>query len=231
MDNPQWELNYQQGKEINKYPFDILISFWFKYKHLINNTNSSIKICEIGCGCGNNLSFFAQIDKCDVYGIDISPTAINYSKQLFKQKKLKGNFFIGNFLKHTEFNEKFKGYFDLIIERGCLTHNPIGYDKCIEKISELLKPNGVCFTTLFTQNDTRLLEYSKKTDNIYYFLDKKHRWFNLPVLIYNFKSESKKKINDLYDKYFKKINQIVNTMYYSNEQIKTEFIHFILQKK
>ena len=35
MNNQQWEINYKNGKEVNKYPFDILISFFNNYKYLL----------------------------------------------------------------------------------------------------------------------------------------------------------------------------------------------------
>ena len=188
MNNEQWEINYKNGLELNRYPFDCLISFWFKNKHLIpKKNNEKYKICELGCGCGNNLSFFAE-NNCEVYGIDISPTAIEHSKNLFKKKNLEGYFFVENIINHPFENE----YFDLVIDRGCFTHNPEYYNDCINIAHNILKKSGIFFHMLFCRNHSGLEKANKIINNNYYFTsDKSFFWYNLPVIIY---SEYTKKI-------------------------------------
>lgn len=182
MDNKQWEINYKNGLEINRYPFDALISFWFRNKHLITKkTNEKYKICELGCGCGNNLAFFAEND-CEVYGIDISPTAIENAKKLFEKKKLKGHFFVENLINHPFENN----YFDLVIDRGCFTHNPEYYLDCINIAYNILKKKGLFFHMLFGKNHSGLEESNKIINETYYFTsNKSHFWYNLPIIIFN----------------------------------------------
>lgn len=61
-----------------------------------DKVHSNIMVLELGCGSGANLLFLAQLG-CQVYGIDISETAVNYAKDLFKHKGQTRYFFISNF--------------------------------------------------------------------------------------------------------------------------------------
>tara|TARA_B100001248_G_scaffold258954_1_gene244145 strand:- start:1416 stop:1679 length:264 start_codon:yes stop_codon:yes gene_type:complete len=86
MDN-FWEDNiYSKNKQINKYPFDKIISYIFQnYGQIDYEKRSEIKILEIGCGTGPNIIFLSE-NGFDTYGIDISPTAIKFANSQLKQK-------------------------------------------------------------------------------------------------------------------------------------------------
>lgn len=183
MKTEQWEINYKKNKEINKYPFDVIISFWFRNKHLIKkDKNEKFKICELGCGCGNNLAFFAE-NNCEVYGIDISPSAIDKAKTLFKNKNLKGTLVVGNLLEHN-FEDN---TFDFVLDRGCFTHNPYHIEECINISYKLLKNSGL-FLSMLCGKDHSWLEYELeyKDENIYEIKNKNSPWYNLPLITVNY---------------------------------------------
>lgn len=220
MENKQWDINYKNNLEINKYPFDALVSFWFNYKYLLKfDKNINIKVCELGCGCGNNLAFFAE-NNCDVYGIDISETAIEYSEKLFKKKNLKGVFKVGNLINHDFENN----FFDIVIDRGCFTHNPGFINKCIEISHNILKKDGLFFSMTFTKNHHLLKDTDKIIINEYYFYkNKNHPWYNLHVNTLN-----ENEILILYEKFHLIDYNIINVKNINNNII--EYIYIILQK-
>lgn len=225
MENEQWEINYKKGLEVNRYPFNVLISFWFRNRHLIKkNKDEKYKICELGCGCGNNLAFFAEND-CEVYGIDISPTAIKYAEELFKKKKLKGNFQVGNIINHKFENN----YFDLVIDRGCFTHNPYHLSELIDISYKLLKTEGLHFSMICSKDHSELESEYKQTENsnIYLIENKDSCWYRLPLLALN-----ENELIEYYNKF--KITDVIlssNKSKIKNYNISWFFIYCIKEKK
>ena len=141
----QWEVNYIAGKEINFYPFHDLVSFYFHSRNLLPvSSERSIHTLDIGCGCGNNLWFLAE-QGLDVIGIDVSPSAIQYTKKIMENRKVKGQVIVSSFQNYSGANESF----DFIIDRACLTHNPIDFIECVEKVFNLLKSGGLFYTWVF----------------------------------------------------------------------------------
>ena len=85
--NNLWEKFYQEkGKqEMMQFPFSIIIELIRFYENKNNiNDKSKINILEIGAGSGVNLKYAASLGY-NVYGIDISETAINYAKKSFEK--------------------------------------------------------------------------------------------------------------------------------------------------
>ena len=91
------------------------------------------KILEIGCGDGLNSSWLEQ-NGYDVTSIDISESAIAIAKQ--KYPNIKQAYAVDIFLYETD--QKY----DFIFDRGCFHGNEINKPKFVEKIYNLLEPNG-----------------------------------------------------------------------------------------
>ena len=105
----KWNKIYDDGKQINEFPFSDLISFFYnKFKE----NSSKLNILEVGCGAGNNLEFIAKLGH-NVFGIDASEKIIEYTKNKFKEKNLPGNFSVNKFTE-LPFDDN---YFDLIINK------------------------------------------------------------------------------------------------------------------
>lgn len=143
-----WENKiYSKGRHLNKYPFDAVVSFVFRYYNRKTN-KSDQRILELGCGAGNNLSF-AQKEGFKVVGVDISESAIEYCKSRFRQEGLYGEFFQGDFSKINLAPNSI----DLVIDRASICCCPIeSQKKVIEKVFYALKPNGVFLFTPYSQN-------------------------------------------------------------------------------
>lgn len=143
----KWENNvYSKGKQINSYPFDILVSIVArKFFHFFPKDRKNIRVLDLGCGAGNNAKFFAE-NGFSVFGIDGSKSALSFCRKIFKKNKLKGNFARGDFL-----NLPYKdNFFDLIVDRESLYANrPADIKKIIDEIFKRLKPGGYFVSFMF----------------------------------------------------------------------------------
>jgi len=126
---------YSKKLQLNTFPFPGVISFFKSGKF---KKKSKIRILEIGCGVGNNLTFLAQ-EGFTVYGVDMSHTAVNFAKKKFREKRIKGIFSVGNIKKLDWPNN----YFDYVLDRAVLTHNTNeDISLILSEIRRILKKNG-----------------------------------------------------------------------------------------
>jgi SAM-dependent methyltransferase len=136
--DPVWEQEiYSKGYQLNRYPFDMVVSFVFRYCPR-NKPRREVCLLELGCGVGNNL-WFAAREGFAVAGIDRSPSAITFAQRRFAEEKLRGCFCIGDFTS-LPFQER---SFDLVVDRGaivCCGRNA-GL-QAIDEIKRVLRPAG-----------------------------------------------------------------------------------------
>lgn len=127
---------------------------WF-LKHY--NFSKDITILDSGCGEGKNIRLLEQFD--NVYGVDISQTAIDNA-----QKKFPDVIFSAQDAAYLDFTNEM---FDVIIDVGCLHCNhPMQHQKIIDQYYRILKPNGKLFFRLFHVPN----EYNDdNTSPIFYF--------------------------------------------------------------
>ena len=132
-----WEKVYSEGRQMNRAPFDHVVSFLY-YNAPRNTPRNETNILELGCGAGNNL-WFAAREGFSVTGIDISQSAIQYAKNRFKEDSLKGEFIVGDFMSVANLDKKF----DLVIDRGALCYITFQDAKnVIHSLSQVMKPNS-----------------------------------------------------------------------------------------
>lgn len=106
---------------------------------LIEYAPKTGRLLELGCGDGK---FSLELAKkgFDVYGVDISRTAIAWAIEKAKIYNLKADFRVGDVLNLKGYNDE---YFDLVIDGSCL-HCIIGKDRnlCLNSVYRVLKPGG-----------------------------------------------------------------------------------------
>ena len=154
-----WKDIYESGKMLNKYPFDILVSFAFRQFAGIKD-KSKIKVLDIGCGAGNNSWFLAK-EGFDITAIDFSEEAINFAKNRFKNENLTGKFYQKNFLEIADLQEKY----DFIIDREALYTQDYKDLKIILKSREnKLTEKGV-FISFFYNIQNPIKQFYNKTEN------------------------------------------------------------------
>ena len=77
MSKIKWNKIYKNKQQHSIYPWSNLVSV---IKSFYKNKNYNIKIIEIGCGLGTNISFLLDCG-FDYYGVDYSTYAINSLKK------------------------------------------------------------------------------------------------------------------------------------------------------
>lgn len=165
-----WEDNiYSQKKQLNKYPFDSIVSFIFNnFGNLSLEERKKIKILEVGCGACNNIWFYAE-EGFDTYGIDISESAIKFGKNRLKEKNLNANLIVGSF---TDLPYE-DNYFDIIIDRLSISHCPNLINESLNNIKRVLKDNGLFYSEFFNTDHNGYKNSIKleKTINEYGFMN------------------------------------------------------------
>lgn len=107
---------------------------------------SGRRVIDIGCGNGYTLSRYAM-EGADVYGVDITPTAIALAKARFSQMGLRGQFRIAD-LENLPFPT---GYFDCLSCMGVL-HHTVDPDRGIREFFRVLKPGGRLLMMVYHRN-------------------------------------------------------------------------------
>jgi SAM-dependent methyltransferase len=139
---------YSQGRHLNLYPFDAVVSFIFRWRHR-DKAPGETNVLEIGCGAGNNL-WFAAREGFQVAGIDGSPTAISFARKRFASETLVGDLRVGNFLNLPWENETA----DIGIDRcstACIDFK--GQMVAVEEMRRVLRPGGVFFFNGYSIHD------------------------------------------------------------------------------
>lgn len=130
-----WDNNYNNGQE-NLYPWDYIVSFVYKNKPAVKN--SDVSVLEVGCGTACNLWFCAR-EGFNVSGIDFSYSAIDKCIKRFDDEGLKGDFKQGDFTALPWSKDEF----DLVLDRGALTcASFMDMEKALREIYRVLKPGG-----------------------------------------------------------------------------------------
>jgi ubiquinone/menaquinone biosynthesis C-methylase UbiE len=144
---------------IKKYPNEELCRFFGRnYFQVKNHLRKKIRILETGCGVSNNLWMIAD-EGFSAYGIDISKSAIRISKKIFKKKKLKADFFIGDFTK-TKFKENYFNCVTDVFSSSCL--NKSQGEKYIKEVNRILKKEGKFFSFFPSKKSTMFRSKKKK---------------------------------------------------------------------
>lgn len=129
----EWEQAYRNNTHISIWPWSDLVSLVMKYASPIK---SKFRVLELGCGAGANIPFFTSLG-VRYYAMDGSSIMIEKLRKKFP--RLKENLKVSDFTQ----NIPFRGDFDLVIDRGSLTHNPTkGIISCLDQVHKKLKFGG-----------------------------------------------------------------------------------------
>jgi ubiquinone/menaquinone biosynthesis C-methylase UbiE len=157
-----WEKDiYAKGLQLNRWPFSDVVSAVICAT--IGKKRDEIAILEVGCGAGNNVWFFAE-EGFKGYGIDLSPSAIEFGKSYLASRCVTADLRVGD-ISSLPWED---GSFNYVVDRGALTQ--IDYDHIeavLAEVLRVLKPGGkmMCYTLLGMNNPERLMgtEVSKNT--------------------------------------------------------------------
>lgn len=135
--DPTWEEEiYAQGLQLNRYPFDMAVSFVFRYRPQLER--GATRVLEVGCGAGNNL-WFAAREGFQVAGLDSSQKAIDFARERFAQEGLTADLRVGSFAELPWPDESFH----LVIDRGALTNVPMDVcQRAVDEVRRVIAPGG-----------------------------------------------------------------------------------------
>lgn len=130
----EWEDRYKESTHLSIWPWSDLISYVMNYAR---PTGEKYRVLELGCGAGANIPFFMTLPGVEYCAMEGSQTMVDRLKE--KYGKVRDGLVCGDFTKEIPFS----GSFDLIVDRGSLTHNTTAsLRNCIKLIQGKLKDTG-----------------------------------------------------------------------------------------
>ncbi|MEW5900111.1 MAG: class I SAM-dependent methyltransferase [Acidobacteriota bacterium] len=137
------------------------------------------KVLDMCSGDGTNSIYLAS-KGFQVYGVDISVTAVRIARERCRKRKLSCGYEVGDVLKFERAEQ-----FDFVFDRGCFHHIPKeGKPKYVELVRRLLRTGGKFFLLCFSdknppyeKNLSRedIRGYFAKYFRIYFIEDSVHR--------------------------------------------------------
>lgn len=112
MQKNYWEIIYKKKLQLIEWPWSDLIGLVNKFA----TRNKKTKVLELGFGNGPNIPYFLNLNM-DYSGIELSKTITDKVKKKFPL--IKNKLFHGNFSASKTLGQNF----DLIVDRGAMTHN------------------------------------------------------------------------------------------------------------
>lgn len=153
-----WESLHKNSSFRPKYPSEVVVRYVFRnFKR-----NGEEKILDLGCGAGRHVYFMAK-ENIKVYGVDISSSGIDYTKNVLENNGLEGDLKVGSMDNIPYCDETFDG----LINYGVLCYCDIkGASKTASEIYRVMKKGGKVLIVVRTTEDYRYgdgLEIEKNT--------------------------------------------------------------------
>ena len=144
-----------------RYPYDLVVSIVAKkFFGVPRKERSKIVMLDVGCGAGNNAMFLAE-NGFTVYGIDGSASGIEICKERFREKGLKGEFVVGDFL-YLPYED---GKFDFVLDRASLYANRWeNVKEAVVQVHRMLKPGGLFVSFLYNTEHPRMAQSGQEVE-------------------------------------------------------------------
>lgn len=136
-----------------RYPYDRVVSIVAKkFFQVPREKRSGIMMLDLGCGAGNNAMFLAE-NGFTVFGIDGSSSGIEICRERFREKGLRGEFVVGDFLQLPYEAERF----DFVLDRESLYANRrADIKEAIAQVHRVLKPRGLFLSFMYSTDHPRM---------------------------------------------------------------------------
>ena len=154
-----WEKLYSSGLSDLKYPNEMLVRIFNKYKALRNIET----VLDFGFGTGANLIHMVE-SGCKVSGVEVSESAIQIVNKKINDKKLSAELkMIHNSTIPYEDNS-----FDLVVAWQVLVYNDLdSFKSTMKEISRVLKPGGLFIGTMTAVGDQTYKSSDKIGEYLY----------------------------------------------------------------
>jgi ubiquinone/menaquinone biosynthesis C-methylase UbiE len=144
----KWDKILEEKAYSKEEPEEIVVKF------VLSLENRKSKILDLGCGAGRHLIYVKE-HGFNGYGVDISKTGLNITKNRLRQRKLDCNLVRG-YMNFLPFDNR---SFDAVICINTLYHQKLeGIRRTIFEIYRILKRGGVLLTNFLTR---RTYSYGK----------------------------------------------------------------------
>ncbi|HVZ53577.1 MAG TPA: class I SAM-dependent methyltransferase [Pseudolabrys sp.] len=131
--SPEWDEAYRAAGHLSIWPWSDLVSLVYRHARPQNGFR---RVLECGSGAGANIPLFLGL-KADYFGIEGSPHIVAQLQQRYPE--IKDQLVAGDFTRDIPF----EGAFDLVVDRGSLTHNTVeGIARALSLIFSRLRPGG-----------------------------------------------------------------------------------------
>lgn len=131
--SPEWDATYRDSKHLSTWPWSDLVSYVHRYARPADGYRC---VLECGCGAGANIPFFVNLGT-DYFAIEGSGSIVARLHERFPG--LKDRIVVGDFTQAIPFTETF----DLIVDRGALTHNTTpAIRRALSIIFDRVRPGG-----------------------------------------------------------------------------------------
>lgn len=137
MTNQAWEEIYAGGRQLNRYPFSEIVSFFFRHRNALPAEDASA--LDVGCGSGVHSGFLAD-QGCRVLGIDFSASAVEVARQTHPQESI--TFEVADFEGFESGNQRF----DVVIDRCATTHSSVPIARTFyQNLQDSIRPGARLF--------------------------------------------------------------------------------------
>jgi len=143
----RWETEvYGRGQQVNRYPFDSVVMTVMRRFGRVEN-RSKVRVLELGCGTANNILFLSE-EGFDATGVDGSSSAIKIGRRFLREKGQEAELLCQDFTDLSNFAD---GSFDLVIDRGSMTHNSrVDIHRTVAEVDRVLKTEGIFLSHIFS---------------------------------------------------------------------------------
>jgi ubiquinone/menaquinone biosynthesis C-methylase UbiE len=196
------EVVYKNKLQVNRYPFDRVVSTVFKYFGSVSN-RSEINILELGCGTANNICFIAQ-EGFNATGIEGSDSAVEIGNKILKEKGLVADLICQDFTDLSNIKDQ---SFDMVIDRGSITHNRRkDIENTILGVHRILKNKGIFLSHIFSTK-TSSMKYGTNLGDGSFTSFTEGFYADHPMLFFFASSQD---IYDIYESNFTMLSKIHN---------------------
>lgn len=151
MTKQNWQEIYSAGEQLNKYPYDFIVSSYFRLRSTLTN-DKPIRVLDLGCGAGNHALFCAE-NGADVLAVDYSDAALSVVRQRAVERGLNDR--VQTLQVDFENFELDEGGFDIAIDRLAVSHVAANYaDTVYDGVFDSLNDRGFLLSNLFSNGHT-----------------------------------------------------------------------------
>jgi len=131
--SPAWDQAYRESKQLSVWPWSDLVSYTFRHAR---PEHGFTRVFELGCGAGANIPFFEKLG-VDYSAVEGSAFVVAGLHEAFPH--LREKIAVGDFTQEIPF----EGPFDLVVDRGSLTHNStVAIRRTLRIVQDLMRSGG-----------------------------------------------------------------------------------------